>query len=124
MTDNSKHEAVPASGLSRFIANLGARAKKAWSAGVAGAALGIGGISVTGFWADGKIDTAKVGAAAGAVATGFVVGFLAAFLPKNAINPATPELQPAQFTPSTVDYRTEQEAQRTDPDEPKHLASS
>lgn len=107
MSDNGKHEAVSGSWFSRFAADLGARAKKAWSAGVAGAALAIGGISVTGFWADGKIDTAKVGAAAGAVVTGFVVGFLAAFLPRNAINPATQELQPAQFEPSTTDLRTE-----------------
>ncbi|MBF4613740.1 hypothetical protein [Curtobacterium sp. VKM Ac-1376] len=108
MTDNGKHEATTPSWLTTFLTNLGARAKKAWSAGVAGAALAIGGISVTGFWADGKIDTAKVGAAAGAVVVGFVAGFLAAFLPKNAINPATPELQPAQYEPSTADLRTEQ----------------
>lgn len=108
MSDNGKHEAVSGPWFSRFVADLGARAKKAWSAGVAGAALAIGGISVTGFWADGKVDTAKVGAAAGAVATGFVVGFLAAFLPKNAINPATQELQPAQFEPSHVDIRNDQ----------------
>jgi len=108
VSDNGKHEAMSGSWFSRLVSDLGARAKKAWSAGVAGAALAIGGISVTGFWADGRIDTAKVGAAAGAVVTGFVVGFLAAFLPKNAINPATPELQPAQFEASQVDLRDSQ----------------
>lgn len=68
----------------RFTSNLGARAKKAWSAGVAGAALAIGGVSVAGFWADGHVDTEKIAAAAGTIVVGFVGGFLAAFIPRNA----------------------------------------
>lgn len=84
MATDGKHEATATSWWSKFAAQLGARAKKAWSAGVAGAALAIGGVSVAGFWADGHIDTQKVAAAAGTVVVGFVGGFLAAFLPRNA----------------------------------------
>lgn len=106
MSTDGKHEAVSRSWVTGFVANLGARAKKAWSAGVAGSVLAIGGISVAGFWVDGKVDTEKVATAAGAVVVGFVGGFLSAFLPRNAINPSTPELQPAQYEPSNTDYRT------------------
>ena len=102
------HEVKSRGRLHELAAMLGARARKAYSAGVAGAALAIGGISVAGFWADGKVDTGEVAAAAGTIVVGFLGGFLAAFLPKNAINPTTPELQPAHFEPSTVDLRTEQ----------------
>lgn len=94
--------------LHELLAMLGARARKAYSAGVTGATLALGGISVAGFWADGKIDTEKVAAAAGTIVVGFIAGFLAAFLPRNAINPKTQELQPAQFKPSSADLRAEQ----------------
>jgi streptomycin 6-kinase len=79
------HEVKQDGRLRELAAVLGARAKKAYSAGVAGAALAIGGISVAGFWSDGKVDTNKVAAAAGSVVVGFVAGFLAAFLPRNAV---------------------------------------
>jgi hypothetical protein len=84
-----EHEGKTGSRLRELTAMLGARARKAYSAGVAGAVLAIGSISVAGFWADGKIDTSKVAAAAGSVVVGFIAGFLAAFLPRNAV--ATPE---------------------------------
>jgi len=87
MTTDGKHEDTTRPWWSKYAAQLGARAKKAWSAGVAGAALAIGGISVAGFWADGHVDTQKVAAAAGTVVVGFVGGFLAAFLPRNATTP-------------------------------------
>ncbi|WIB25440.1 hypothetical protein [Curtobacterium sp. MCSS17_015] len=101
------HEQKTGGRLRELTAMLGARAKKAYSAGVAGAALAIGGISVAGFWADGKVDTEKVAAAAGSIVVGFVAGFLAAFLPRNAVAPP-PGPQSAQPGPPTTDYRDEQ----------------
>ncbi|PZE66882.1 hypothetical protein [Curtobacterium sp. MCBD17_021] len=85
------HEQKTGGGLRELIAMLGARAKKAYSAGVAGAVLAIGGISVAGFWADGKVDTEKVAAAVGSIVVGFVAGFLAAFLPRNATTSSSSE---------------------------------
>lgn len=82
-----EHEQKTGGRLRALADMLGARAKKAYSAGVTGAALAIGGISVAGFWADGKVDTEKVAAAAGTIVVGFVGGFLAAFLPRNAVQP-------------------------------------
>jgi len=90
------HEVKSAGRLRELAAMLGARAKKAYSAGVAGAALAIGGISVAGFWADGKVDTGKVAAAAGTIVVGFIGGFLAAFLPRNAVSPSSSDSQPEQ----------------------------
>jgi hypothetical protein len=102
------HEIETTGRLREFLTMLGARARKAYSAGITGATLAIGGVSVAGFWADGKVDTEKIAAAAGTIVVGFVAGFLAAFLPKNAINPKTPELQPGQFEAATTDLRDEQ----------------
>lgn len=102
------HEKQATGRLGALLAVLGARARKAYSAGAASAVLAIGAVSVTGFFADGKIDTGKIAAAAGTIVVGFIGGFLAAFLPKNAINPTTPELQPAQFEPSTLEAAPEQ----------------
>lgn len=90
------HEVKSGGRISQLAAMLGARAKKAYSAGVAGAALAIGGISVAGFWADGKVDTGKVAAAAGTIVVGFIGGFLAAFLPRNAVTPSASDPQPEQ----------------------------
>lgn len=82
-TPAPEHRAGTPTAWQKFTSNLGARAKKAWSAGVAGAVLAIGGVSVAGFWSDGQVDTAKVAAAAGTIVVGFVGGFLAAFIPRN-----------------------------------------
>lgn len=103
------HELVPAvSFWTRFRADLGRRARKAWAGGVAGATAVLATISFAGFWADGKVDGAKVFTAVGAVVTGFVGGFLPVFFAANAPDPASPTPQPAQYEPSNVDYRTEQ----------------
>lgn len=90
------HEVKSGGRLRELAAMLGARAKKAYSAGAASAVLAIGAVSVTGFFADGKIDTGKVAAAAGTIVVGFIGGFLAAFLPRNAVTPPSSDSQPEQ----------------------------
>jgi hypothetical protein len=102
----AEHEAAPVSGTSKLLSKLGAQAKKAWAGGTAGATLAIGGISVSGFWADGHVDTGKVAAAAGTIVVGFVGGFLAVFFaPANVPDPASPTLQPAAYAPTSEDLR-------------------
>lgn len=56
-------------------------ARKAYSAGVAGAITGAGTISLSGIFADGKITGPEVLAAGGAVVGGFVIAFFGAWLP-------------------------------------------
>lgn len=58
-----------------------ARAKKAYGAGIAGAITGAGAISLSGVFADGKIDGSEVTTAIGAIVGGFVIAFLGAWLP-------------------------------------------
>lgn len=65
------------------------RAKKAYTAGVAGAITGAGTVSLAGIFADGKIDGAEVGVIISAVVGGFVLAFVGAWLPSNA--PTTTE---------------------------------
>jgi len=100
-----EHEQKAAGRLRELVAMLGARAKKAYSAGVAGAVLAVGGISVAGFWADGKVDTQKVAAAAGTVVVGFIGGFLAAFLPRNSVNTADAAASAPEDTTSSTRTR-------------------
>lgn len=69
------------------------RAKKAYGAGVAGAVTGAATISLSGVFADGKIDGGEVTAAIGAVVGGFVIGFLGAWLPTQ--NTTAPRKQDA-----------------------------
>lgn len=57
------------------------RAKKAYTAGIAGAVTGAGTISLAGIFADGKIDGPEVVGIVGAVVGGFVLGFFGAWLP-------------------------------------------
>lgn len=100
-----KHEVVKTS----FWSQLGAQAKKAWAGGITAAAAAIAAISFSGFWADGHLDTGKIGAAVGGVVAAFVAGFLGVFFaPKNHPYPTSQEPQPAFIAPSTTDYRTEQ----------------
>lgn len=56
-------------------------AKKAYSAGVAGAIVGAGTISISGIFADGKIDGSEVGGIIAAVGGGFLLAFFGAWLP-------------------------------------------
>lgn len=58
-----------------------ARAKKAYGAGVGGALAGAATISLSGVFADGKVDGTEVVGAIGAVVGGFVLGFVGAWLP-------------------------------------------
>lgn len=83
LTPEPEHRAGTPTAWQRFASNLGARAKKAWSAGVAGAVLAGSGVSLSAFFAEGHLDTAAVATAAGAIVVGFVGGFLAAFVPRN-----------------------------------------
>jgi uncharacterized membrane protein YfcA len=83
LTPEPEHRAGTPTAWQKFTANLGARAKKAWSAGVAGAVLAGSGVSLSAFWAEGNLDTEAVATAAGAIVVGFVGGFLAAFIPRN-----------------------------------------
>lgn len=59
------------------------RSRKAWNAGLAGAATAAGGITVYGLFTEHGIDANAVGVAVGAIVTGFVGSFLTAFLSKN-----------------------------------------
>lgn len=59
------------------------RAKKAWGAGVAGLVTGLGTVSLSGIFADGKIDGTEVVGIIGASVGGFVLGFVGAWLPAN-----------------------------------------
>lgn len=59
------------------------RAKKAWGAGVAGLITGFGTISLSGIFADGKIDGTETLSIIGSVVGGFVLGFVGAWLPSN-----------------------------------------
>jgi hypothetical protein len=71
-----------------------ARAKKAYTAGVAGAVTGLTtNVTIAGVLADGKIDGAEVVSALGFTVGGFLLGFLGAWLPKQ--NPAAPRRQDA-----------------------------
>lgn len=70
-----------------------ARAKKAYLAGCAGAVTGLGTISLSGVFADGKIDGTEVTAGIGAVVGGFVLAFFGAWLPTQ--NPSAPRKQDA-----------------------------
>lgn len=68
------------------------RAKKAYSAGVGGAVVGAGTISLSGIFADGKIDGPEIVGAIGAVVGGFVVGFITAWLPKQPSSTASADV--------------------------------
>lgn len=59
------------------------KAKKAYTAGIAGAVAAAGGLTLTGFFADGKLDTNAVVTAALTVVGAFVLSFLGAWLPSN-----------------------------------------
>lgn len=59
-----------------------ANAKKAYSAGVAGAVTAIGGLSIGAIFAGGSLDTDTLLADAGIVLGGFVLGFFGAWLPR------------------------------------------
>lgn len=89
-----------------------ARAKKAYGAGVAGAITGAATISLSGVFADGKIDGAEVVGAIGAVVGGFVVGFFGAWLPSQ--NTAAPRKQ---------DAITYGDGLAAEPDGPEHRAA-
>lgn len=89
------------------------RAKKAYSAGITGAVAGAGTISISGIFADGKIDGPEVLAAGGAIVGGFVAFFFAAWLPSQTVVPTIPKgdaLVPGDGL--------------GDDGEPKHLAES
>lgn len=60
-----------------------ARAKKAYSAGLAGGVAGVtAGFTLGGIFADGKIDGTEVVGVATTFVGGFVLGFFGAWLPK------------------------------------------
>lgn len=74
------HEATTTVSENPFTLN---NAKKAYAAGLAGAVTGAGTISLTGIFADGKLDTGEVGGVVIAVVGGFILGFVGAWFPTN-----------------------------------------
>lgn len=72
-----------------------ARAKKAYTAGVAGAIAGFGSISIAGIFADGKIDGPEVGGIIASVGGGFVLAFFGAWFPYQAVVAPAPGVNDA-----------------------------
>jgi hypothetical protein len=69
------------------------RAKKAWGAGVGGLVTGLGAVSLSGIFADGKVDGTEVIGIITAAVGGFVLGFIGAWLPKNTGSPTDALIQ-------------------------------
>lgn len=59
------------------------RSRKAWNAGITGAAAALGTISLAGLLTDTGVNAEAIGVAAGLVVTGFVGPFVAAFFSRN-----------------------------------------
>jgi len=98
-----------------------ARAKKAYTAGLAGGVAGVGAsFTFGGLFADGKLDGAEVVGVGTAFVGGFVLGFLGAWLPKQ--NTQAPRQKDAlTYGDGLADPANTVAA---DPDEPKHRAVS
>jgi hypothetical protein len=67
------------------LATLGARASKAWGAGVAGAVTAVGAVSVAGLFTAHGLDATAIAAAGGSIVGGFLLGFVGAYFPTNAV---------------------------------------
>lgn len=97
-----------------------ARAKKAYSAGVAGGIAGVGAsFTFGGLFADGKLDGTEIVGVGSAFVGGFVLAFLGAWLPTQNTQAPRKQKDALTYGDGLADPAN---TAAPDPDEPKHAA--